>query len=618
MLVAAIEVTSFAAAPPSDPSLATLARAETAAGQGVASYELYAELDAETHRIRGKGVIRWRNASSVPQRELWLHAYLNAFKDERTRLMRRGEPDGFRGGTSLGHHGSLEVHRLRARELDAELWGGVTYGEEDDETDVRVPLPREVAPGESLTLDVEFTASLPSVMLRTGYADRFHMVAQWFPKLARLEPDGRWAHFSLDRFSEFYADFGDYDVTIDVPEAFLVGATGAPVGDLSEGGRRRVRFIAPRVHEFAFAAWDGFEEVRQLAGGVELVALFPKGEGEEADLELDVATRALAHFAERYGPYPYRRLTLVRPPREAAEAGGMEYPTLITTGASTRFRAVGLRSIEAITVHELAHQWFYGRLATHEHRYPYLDEGLTSYAELEVMERFWPGNSGFDGFGFRVSEEAAYRIAAADAEGRGRVDRASSEFADGHAYGGLVYARMATTLRTLARVYGEERMQRALGVYARVHRFSHPRPMDLVAAVKAEVGEAAAVALTAAVEGGSVDVRLDGWESHRDAGGGFVGTVSLRREGAVVLPVEVDVRSARGSVTRLRWDGVGEQVILPWRGDAPMASVLVDPDDRILLDARLEGRASGGPKATPRVWALAACLAQLGASIVWP
>ncbi len=593
-------------------------REETAPGQGVASYELEAVLDAEGHEVRGKGVIRWTNASRVPQRELWLHTYLNAFENDRTRFMRPGAPAGFRGANTLEHAGSIEVRRLRARELDAELWPGVTYGEENDRTDARVPLPRAVAPGESLTLDVEFTSVMPSLFLRTGYAGSFHMVSQWFPKLARLREDGSWAHFSLDRLSEFYADFGDYDVTVEVPQAFLVGATGEPVEDERRAGRRRLRFLASRVHDFAFVAWDAFEEVHRWAGPVELVALFPKGEAAEADLELGVVTRGLAHFGERYGAYPYRRLTIVRPPPSAAEAGGMEYPMLITTGASTRLRALGMRSIESLTLHELAHQWFYGLVATDEHRYPFLDEGLASYAAVEAMDCFWPGHAGFDALGLQVGEAAAYRLGAAFGEGHGSLDRAAFEFANGRDYAALVYARTATTLMTLARVYGPERMERALRNYAREQRFSHPVPEDLLAAVRGEVGDEAAEALRLAIAGGTTDVRLEAWESKPGADGRFVGTVSLRRSGSVVLPVEVDVRTMSGSTTRLRWEGAGERATLDWQGDGRMASVLVDPENRILLDGQLDARAGGGPQSAPRVWSLVTLLSQVGMSALWP
>src|SRR4029078_11845065 len=122
---------------------------------------------------------------------------------------------------------------------------------DEDETDARVPLPKAVGPGESITLDVAWDDKLPSVVERTGYDNTFHFAGQWFPKIARLEPDGRWAHFPFHRFAEFYSDFGTYDVPLDVPEAFSIGATGPVVESKFENGRRLERHLQGDIHDFA-------------------------------------------------------------------------------------------------------------------------------------------------------------------------------------------------------------------------------------------------------------------------------------------------------------------------------------------------------------------------------
>ena len=87
----------------------------------VASYTLVARLDPKAHEVEATGTIRWTNTSRVPQQELWLHLYLNAFKNERTLYMRT-PGSGFRGGGTLADWGSISVVRLRARELEADLW----------------------------------------------------------------------------------------------------------------------------------------------------------------------------------------------------------------------------------------------------------------------------------------------------------------------------------------------------------------------------------------------------------------------------------------------------------------------------------------------------------------
>ena len=164
----------------------------------VVDYTLHATLDPVTHTVAGTGTIHFRNASAQPVHELWLHLYLNAFKNDRSAFLRE----------RVGGRGSEEPTSSRIDPTTSEAVGarGGRYGDEysrsllaqielhrpgdDDETDARVPLPRDLPPGASIDLAVAFDDRLPVVVERTGYVDRFHMVGQWFPKIARLEPDG--------------------------------------------------------------------------------------------------------------------------------------------------------------------------------------------------------------------------------------------------------------------------------------------------------------------------------------------------------------------------------------------------------------------------------------------
>jgi hypothetical protein len=642
LIAAALWLTRAVDARGDEPQPMPRASSEIAPGLGPVRYQLTATLDPHEHRIAGSGVIHWRNASRTPQREIWLHAYLNAFKNERTVFMRSPAGSGFRGGGQPDRWGYLTIERLFAREHGRDLWPGAARtspGDEEDETDIRVPLAQAVEPGEQLTLEVSFNAQLPSVVLRTGFAGSFHLAGQWFPKLARLEEDGSWSHFAFHRLSEFYADFADYDVTIDVPAAYLVGATGVPTGEPTRAdGRARHSFRAERVIDFAFTAWDGFDELRRMAGAVELVALFPREDRRAAELELDAVQFGLAHFGERYGSYPYRRLTIVRPPRTAREAGGMEYPMLITTGGGMQGRFLGMRSLELLATHELAHQWFYGLLASNEHRYPLLDEGLASYAEIEAMEARLPDASGAEAFGLAIGMPAGARMVAARVARAGAIARTAAEFGSGSAYSGLVYARTATLLLTLERVYGKDKLSAALARYTREQRFRHPEPDALVSAIAAEVGEDAALQLRSALAGGWVDnavVRFSSWPTRRPSGIFGVssapsqpassevpwrGFVAVRHAGTLSFPVDVEVWTGDGARSRMRWDGRGDEVVLDWQGDHAITAVVVDPDGRVLLDDDLSNNAKRAAPArtAPRVLAVGAWLAQAAMGVVLP
>lgn len=612
--------------PPSAPDVPMAERAES-----VASYTLRARLDPVSHVVHGEGSITWRNTSETAVSELWIHLYLNAFKNQRSAFL-RANVGGFRGGATPRDWGTIDLERLvlvdgtERHDLLPAL--ELSRPGDEDETDARAPLPRPIASGETITLEVEWNAKLPSVVARTGYDGSFHMVAQWFPKIARLEQDGTFAHFPFHRLSEFYADFGRYDVTLDVPEGFVIGATGPVVETRREGGRLVERRVQDDVHDFAWAAWDRFVVEKETIDGVEVTVLAPPGYDDLVARELETVRFALPHFGARYGRYPYPVLTLVHPPASAAEAGGMEYPTLITT-AYPSWHPRGVHLLEQVTMHELGHQWFYGLLASNENAWPFLDEGLNSYAESEAL-RAWKGpGSIVDVFGLRVGLVEAHAHAARYAAHDDEIAQPSHAFASGAAYAALVYSRTAAALETIARAYGKEKMDRAMAVYARRFRFKHPTPEDFLDTVRAEIGPAAASNLRAVLfERGWVDYAITHIASHPsrtaaglfDRAGGretispattrepgrYAGDVLVVRRGTLSLPVDIELTLADGSRRRVSWSGSGDTFRVPYSGTSPLVSARVDPDDRILLDQDPKNdfaTAPGQPKrGAPRVF----------------
>jgi len=609
----------------------------------VADYTLRATLDARAHTIHGEGTLRWRNTSARPVRELWLHLYLNAFKNERSAFLR--ERVGGRGSTLPEVWGSIDVRRLTLLGTgghETELVSAMETARPDDadETDARVPLPRDVAPDETIELAVVFDDRLPSLVERTGYTGHFHMVGQWFPKIARLEPDGTWAHFALHHLSEFYADFGTYDVTLDVPKAFTVGETGPVIDERVEGDRRIEHHVQSDVHDFAWTAWDQWQTARETIAGVDVKVLFPPGFERIARRDLAALRFALPYDSARYGTYPYSVLTLVHPQQDASEAGGMEYPTLIT-GEGAWWTPNGILAPEIVTVHELGHQWFYGLVATNEAAWPFLDEGLNQFAEVNAMTKWKGDGSAADMFGIRVSDAALQAVSSSRGVHDEPVAQAAGAFSTGANYGQLVYARTAAVLETMARVYGDDAVSRALGLYTRRFRFEHPGPEDLLAVFGEVLGQRASTTLrTAFFDKGWVDYVVDSVWSRRvesPAGmfdrkgrretdvpvdqGDFEGGVLVRRRGTLSFPVEIELVLADGSTHREPWNGDGGEVRIPWRGPVALAAARVDPDDRILIDANPQNNAAQATLPSghaPRTLERLVYLAELALQVIGP
>ncbi|MFO0678534.1 MAG: M1 family metallopeptidase [Polyangiaceae bacterium] len=578
----------------------------------VVQYVLSAKLDPAAHSVHGEGSLTWRNASNVPVREIWIHLYLNAFKNQKSTFFR--EPvGGFRGATVPEEWGAIDVKKfsLRAQGGDAseDLWpkAELRRDGDDDETDVRVPLPRAVGPGEVAIFDMVWDDKLPSVVERTGFHGSFHMVAQWFPKIARLEPDGRWAHFPFHHLAEFYADYGTYDVTMDVPETFLLGATGPVVSTRTAAGRRIERHVQSDVHDFAWSAWDQFQTATAMVEGVEVTLLYPPGCRSIAERQMATIKFALPHFGKRYGRYPYRTLTIVSPPDGASEAGGMEYPTFITTGGPW-FGPPGVMLPEVVTVHEFGHQYFYGLLGSDEVSWPFLDEGLNSYAEAESLDAWKGAGSNVDLFGLTIASTTVQAVGGRRAAQEEMIAKPAYAFATGENYGALVYNRTAAILRTFSATYGEERMQKAMGRYARKFRFKHPNPDDFTSVLGEVLGEGAEENLRAALfSKGWVDYKVVSVVSERqkdpagifdkdgkretvklppnEGDGAYKGWVLLERQGTLRFPVDVEFVLGDGTRERHPWDGKSDTLRMPYEGAVPLAAVVVDPDRTILLDA---------------------------------
>lgn len=146
----------------------------------IANYYIDVHLDPETRRLTGHQVLSWTNPTDTPAGELQFHLYLNAFESERTTFMR--ESGGVMRGQKIGEDGwgSIEVERLGPTEVPSDMEGSLDWtdriefiqpddGNEHDQTVFRLPLPKPVPPGETIFLEIDFTALLPSPpFARTG------------------------------------------------------------------------------------------------------------------------------------------------------------------------------------------------------------------------------------------------------------------------------------------------------------------------------------------------------------------------------------------------------------------------------------------------------------------
>ena len=434
------------AAEEAPPAAAPEAQAAPLSGPSRADYRIEARLEGPTKRLSGELWLTWTNGTSEAVGDLWFHLYLNAFSNNRSTHLQ--EADGkLRGhemedGWGWSQVKSIEVAGHGDGGGYENVFPSFRYRRPDDDnpddrTVFSIDLPRPVQPGASVTVHLTWESQLPRVRRRTGYKDDFMLVAQWFPKLGVYEEGRGWNAHQFHMNTEFYSNYGLYDVSLDMPIEYngKVGASGVKVSEELEGDRVRTRFVAPGprdrdrpdglgkerlVHDFTWTADTRYvsdvELVHRTFRFAEWAERFPteieraqEALGSDADLTLrDVDITVLIHpermsqldrhfkateaalffYGLWFGEYPYQHVTVVDPAWGARAAGGMEYPTLFTCG--TRLLTTeDMYTPESVTVHECGHQFWYGLVGNNEFEAAWLDEGFNSYTDSEVLFRVY-------------------------------------------------------------------------------------------------------------------------------------------------------------------------------------------------------------------------------------
>ncbi len=480
------------------------------------------------------------------------------------------------------------------------LRAGAKFGE--DTTTLTVPLPHPVAPGEVLALSITFQTQFPEVFARTGYAGEFIMAGQWFPKIGVLLVDKsgaqKWHCDTFHANSEFFADFGVYDVKITLPETFVVAATGVLVAAAAtpdHPGSRTLTYHAEDVHDFAFMA-DPWMVVSTTTahgalGDILVRVVHRPDQAEYAPRHLEAAKRTLEMYGDLFGPYPWSIMTVIDPPPEAAEsAGGMEYPTLVTTAGDVPIS--GLWIAEQVTVHEVGHNWFQGLLASNEVDEAFLDEGLNQWANGLVLDA-WFGpdasemSSPFGKIGYYAIERASVNADRTVTP----ITARSYDFPDFHEYGEVTYSKTTQVMKTLEGLAGHDRVLAAMKDYATRARFGHPTRADLFAAFDANLGGDFHWFLDPAFDHpGGVHLEVNGIDA-RETQGKWESEVEVRNLGQVPIATDVDFFFGDGSHETARFDQHADG--RPWHvfrftRPAPLVDVEVElRPDQVLLDQDL-------------------------------
>jgi hypothetical protein len=592
-------------APPSAAASATTASSGARSPRN-ANYEIEARLDEDAKTIRGKETIRWRNITDTATSELQFHLYWNAWRDAESTWLRERRIAGAYRAPQPDAWSSMDVTSLRVRETSGEvrdLTSDMRFiapddGNAKDRTVMSVPLGRRVEPNEGVEIELEWTARIPRPFARTGWISDYYFIAQWFPKLGVLEPNG-WNTHQFHAATEFFSDFGVYDVRLTVPRRFVVGASGRQTARTDNAdGTTTHRYQEEDIHDFAWTASPDFLDMTQRFEHPTLPAidmrllLLPEHRGQ-ADRYFAIISATLKRYGEWFGAYPYGHITVVDPAFQS-DSDGMEYPTLVTGRA--RWLSPDTTQVpESTTAHEVGHQWWYAMVATNEFEHAWMDEGFNTYATARVMAEAMDRNrvesryfGGFIPWSFRdipVTRIDNDRLPAfrfnseADAQWTPTYQYWPATAAI------ISYNKTALWMHTLEQRHGWPVMQRIMSTYFERWKFKHPSPSDFFEIVREVTGDSHYWFFDEVYRSSNTfDYGVQEFRSDRIDEKTFRTSVVVRRYGEATFPVDVVTTFDNGERVKETWNGQERRAIYVYERPVRAATVQVDPERVLLLD----------------------------------
>ncbi|HUR20202.1 MAG TPA: M1 family metallopeptidase [Vicinamibacterales bacterium] len=464
-------------------------------------FTIEARLDPATQTITGTESILIHNNSPAPLNELVMRLDHNIFRG----LVPRGSS--FPAENTEG----MVVTRLAIDGVEISLTpaaggrrGGGAPGQRTnsasslDQTVARITLANPVPAKGTAKLDVAWHTKLPGGpgrghRMTQRWDDALFQPTQWYPRLAKYDDMRGWDTSLYLGPSEFYNNFGRFDVKIDVPGGWIVTGTGVlqnPTQVLTPTARERLatvlssdaivtivgpdesgpgkstaagdrlvwHFVADKVNDFAWATarnyvWQATRATIPGKGPIPVYMVFQPEHAAQFARAGQITRHALEFYSKLWAPYPFPQMTLQDGP-----SNGMEYPMVINSNSGP-------------ADHETGHQWWPMVVGTNETRYGWMDEGFNQYmnelSDADAATRK-PNLNGLGQSYGRTSgdeNEPSMMWSANDA---------------GPMYSFQTYGKTPLMLSMLGGIVGDEAVQRAMSEYTRVWSFKHPSPWDYV------------------------------------------------------------------------------------------------------------------------------------------
>ncbi len=322
--------------------------------------------------------------------------------------------------------------------------------------DIRLDEP--LAPGCRLLIGLKFRLQPAEIRdgLRSyrgffGYSPRQLNLGHFLPVVAaRLDGDWR-IHEPIGIGEQVVYAVADWRVRVSVENGPETLSLAAP-GTVASPEPMTWDIDLPNSRDFAISLGAEATVTRlRLANGITVEAhAFADARINANGIQLDggehvlkEAEKALALYGRAFGPYRRDRFVIV----QGDFPDGMEFSGLVFVGGAwfTHFEGGPKNYLTLITVHEIAHQWWYARVGNDSALNPWLDEALATYSEYLFIEEFYPAEKNW-WWTFRVANFFP----------QGKVDSEVYEFDTAREYINAVYLRGVQMLHNLRVDIGDE------------------------------------------------------------------------------------------------------------------------------------------------------------------
>lgn len=479
-------------------------------------YAIDVSLDPASARLTGKARITIHNTSPDSLRDIGLRLYPNYFIGtaphaapwvaaevtdgmQIARMTVDGAPVDIASNAAPRAPGAEGARAIQNQQQGAAGAAGQNTLVNGRSTNARIRLARAILPGARAVLEVDWSHKVPGGpgtghRMTQRWADSLFQPTQWFPRVAVYDDLRGWDTELYLGPSEFFNEFGTYDVSIDVPAGWIVSGTGTlqnpgevltpmareqlakvtqadgltmivgpdEVGPgqstaTSASGRLVWRFHADTVNDFAWATarqfvWQSTRAMIPGKGAIPIHMYYLPGRANLFARAPQITRHALEFYSRLWFPYQFPQLTLQDGP-----SAGMEYPMVINSN-------------QGAADHEAAHQWWPMVVGTNETWYGWMDEGFNQYMNL------------------LSAADAAGRPAVLDGEGQkyGRTAGEEAEppmmwnanYAGPAFYGFTTYSKTPLMLSMLGGIVGDSAVQRAHRDWATAWFYKHPSPWD--------------------------------------------------------------------------------------------------------------------------------------------